>query len=117
MIFSPRRKWSRQSYQIPELQGQKFPHDRERLQVVNNLSKPWSGIYISDETEDEYAEKASSCDDVSKEYYLFIWRNMKTMAINKQNEPTTMYAAPMKSFFPPNMFDVERTSFFFPPKL
>ena len=40
------------------------------FQVVNNLSKALSGIYISDVTEDKYAEKASSCDDVSTEYYL-----------------------------------------------
>lgn len=39
------------------------------------------------------------------------------MEMNIQKAPTNKFATPRKSFFPPNQLDVDRTSFFFPPKL
>lgn len=39
------------------------------------------------------------------------------MEINILKVPTNKLAIPRKSFFPPSQLDVDRTSFFFPPKL
>lgn len=56
--------------------------------------------------------------EIEKSYLgFFTWSKTKIKEMNKEEEPTAIHAIPRKSFFPPNQPDVERTSFFFPPKL